>query len=488
MRNSSISLPVRRPRLANFSFLVTPFLAASFCLTMLVVCPNRAARAGGTPQINLAATALTLLTQTNSTRAIALESVTSRSEPFPPTEPILFGTDNRTRVMLFATNLTLNPGENASAVTGDAEDASHAHYPLTVEYVGAVTGFEWMSSVVVRLNDSLGDVGDVLVGITLHGATSNRVRVGIGHIGGGPPDDPPASTPPPDLGPGASLHGKQVFPADNPWNQDISTSPIDPNSNNLIASIGLNVGLHPDFGTVYAGAPNGIPYIVVAGSQSTVPINFTAYGDESDPGPYPVPPSAPIEGGPSSNGDRHVIVIDRDNWNLYEMGYAFPVNNGTSWNANCGAIFDLNSNALRPASWTSADAAGLPIFPGLVRYDEVFEQGEIKHAVRFTVQNSRRAYVLPARHFASSDTSVNRPPMGMRVRLKSAFDISGFSPAMQVILRALKKYGMIVADNGSNWYISGAPDPRWNDDELSTLKTIKGSNFEVVQMGTIVTQ
>lgn len=488
MRNSSISFPVRRPRLANFKLLVTPFLAASFCLTMLVVCPNRAARAGGTPQINLAATALTLLTQTNSTRAIALESVTSRSEPFPPTESILFGTDNRTRVMLFATNLTLNPGENASAVTGDAEDASHAHYPLTVEYVGAVTGFEWMSSVVVRLNDSLGDVGDVLVGITLHGATSNRVRVGIGHIGGGPPDDPPASTPPPDLGPGASLHGKQLFPADNPWNQDISTSPIDPNSNNLIASIGLNVGLHPDFGTVYAGAPNGIPYIVVAGSQSTVPINFTAYGDESDPGPYPVPPSAPIEGGPSSNGDRHVIVIDRDNWKLYEMGYAFPVNNGTSWNANCGAIFDLNSNALRPASWTSADAAGLPIFPGLVRYDEVFEQGEIKHAVRFTVQNSRRAYVLPARHFASSDTSVNRPPMGMRVRLKSAFDISGFSPAMQVILRALKKYGMIVADNGSNWYISGAPDPRWNDDELSTLKTIKGSNFEVVQMGTIVTQ
>jgi len=307
--------------------------------------------------------------------------------------------------MLFATNLSLNPGEEAAAVTGDAEDASHAHYPLTVEYVGAVTGFEWMSSVVVRLNDTLGDVGDVLVGITLHGATSNRVRVGIGHIGGGPPDDPPASTPVPDLGPGASLHGKQVFPPDNPWNQDISTSPIDPNSNNLIASIGLDVGLHPDFGTVYAGAPNGIPYIVVAGSQSIVPINFTAYGDESDPGPYPVPPSAPIEGGPSSNGDRHVIVI-----------------------------------------------------------------------------------VYPARHFASSDTSVNRPPMGMRVRLKSAFDISGFSPALQVILRVLKKYGMIVADNGSNWYISGGPDPRWNDDELSTLKTITGSNFEVVQMGTIVTQ
>ena len=429
---------------------------------------------------------LTLLTQSNSTRAIALDSITDMSEPFPMSEPVRFGTNMRTRVMLFATNLNLNPGENASAVTADAEDGLHTHYPLTVEYVGTVPGFAWMTSVVVRLNDSFGDVGDVLVGITLHGVTSNRVRIGIGHIGGGPPDDPPA--PLPDLGPGASLHGKQVFPPDNPWNQDISTAPVDPNSDNLIASIGLNVGLHPDFGTVYNGAPNGIPYIVVAGNQSLVPINFTAYGDESDPGPYPVPPNAPIEGGPSSTGDRHVLVIDRDNWKLYELGYGFPINNGASWDANCGAVFDLNSNALRPAGWTSADAAGLPIFPGLVRYDDVFEQGEITHAVRFTAQFTRRAYVYPARHFASSDTSPNRPPMGMRVRLKAGFNISTFSPRMQVILRALKKYGMILADNGSNWYISGAPDPRWDDNELSTLKTIKGSNFEVVQMGTIVTQ
>ncbi len=264
--------------------------------------------------------------------------------------------------------------------------------------------------------------------------------------------------------------------------------PVDPNSANLISSIGVNTGLHPDFGTVYNGASNGIPYIIVAGTQSRVAINYTAYGDESDPGPYPVPPNAPIEGGPNSQGDRHVLVIDRDNWKLYELGYAFPINNGTSWNANCGAVFDLNSNALRPAGWTSADAAGLPIFPGLVRYDEVFEQGVIAHALRFTVQNTRRAYVYPARHYASSNASPNLPPMGMRVRLKASFDVSGFSPAMQVILRAMKKYGMIVADNGSNWYFSGAPDPRWNDDELSTLKTIKGSNFEVVQMGTVVTQ
>ena len=219
-----------------------------------------------------------------------------------------------------------------------------------------------------------------------------------------------------------------------------------------------------------------------------VQITFTAYGSESDPGPYPVPANAPIEGGPNSSGDRHVIVIDRDNWKLYEMYSSYPLNAGASWNADCGAIFDLNSNALRPAGWTSADAAGLPIFPGLVRYDEVFEQGEIKHALRFTAQNTRRAYVHPARHFASNDTSVNRPPMGMRVRLKSSFDISTFSPRTQVILRAMKKYGMILADNGSNWYISGAPDPRWSDDELNALKTIRGSNFEVVQMGTIVTQ
>jgi hypothetical protein len=293
--------------------------------------------------------------------------------------------------------------------------------------------------------------------------------------------------PVPDLGAGASLHGRQLFPADNPWNEDISNEPVDPNSDNLIASIGLITSLHPDFGTVWNGAPNGIPYIVVSGNQTRVPLSWTAYGDESDPGPYPVPPDAPIEGGPSSTGDRHVLVIDRDNWKLYELGYAFPVNGGASWNANCGAVFDLNSNALRPAGWTSTDAAGLPIFPGLVRYDEVFEQQEIRHAIRFTVQTSRRAYVAPARHWASSNTSVNRPPMGMRVRLKASVDISGYSPAMQVILRALKRYGMIVADNGSNWYISGAPDPRWNDSELNTLKNIKGSNFEVVRMGTIVT-
>ncbi|HEY0545329.1 MAG TPA: VCBS repeat-containing protein [Pyrinomonadaceae bacterium] len=285
----------------------------------------------------------------------------------------------------------------------------------------------------------------------------------------------------PDLGIGASLHGKRLFPANNAWNQDISRATIDPNSATLIGSMGANVSLHPDFGTVYAGAPNGIPYVVVAGAQPRVPINFMAYGDQSDPGPYPVPPDAPIEGGPNSTGDRHVLVIDRDAWKLYEMYTSVPVNAGASWDADSGAIFDLNSNALRPAGWTSADAAGLPIFPGLVRYDEVFEQHEIKHALRFTASSTRRAYIYPARHYASSDTSSSLPPMGTRVRLKASFNVSGFSPAMQVVLTAMKKYGMILADNGSNWYVSGSPDTRWSDDELHTLGALKGSDFEVVQ-------
>ena len=428
-----------------------------------------------------------LLKRAGTNRAIAVESVTFIAEPFPLTQTIQFGADNRTRILLFGENLGLLAGEGAAAITAQAEDVNHVTYSLAVEHIDPVPGYTWMTAITVRLNQNLGDAGDVLVGVTVHGQTSNRVRVGIGHVGGGPPDDPLTTLPPPDLGSGASLRGNVPFPADNPWNQDISNAPVDPNSNNLIASIGTNVNLHPDFGTFYNGAPNGIPYIVVAGTQPRVPINFLLYDDESDPGPYPVPPDAPIEGGPSSTGDRHVIVIDRDNWKLYEMGNSYPLNGGASWNASGGATFDLNSNALRPAGWTSADAAGLPIFPGLVRYDEVFELGEINHALRFTAQITRRAYVSPARHFASNNTDPNRPPMGMRVRLKASFNISTFSPRIQVILRALKKYGMFLADNGSNWFISGAPDPRWDDDELRALKTIAGSNFEVVQMGTIVT-
>jgi hypothetical protein len=286
-------------------------------------------------------------------------------------------------------------------------------------------------------------------------------------------------------GASADLGALQVFPPDNPWNQDISQLPVHPNSANYLASMGLDTGLHPDFGTVWNGAPIGIPYTVVRGDQPKVPVTFD-YANESDPGPYPIPPDAPIEGGAGSDGDRHILIIDIDNRKLYELYYAYPA--GQGWTAGSGAIFDLTSNALRPAGWTSADAAGLPIFPGLVRYDETIERGEITHALRFTVRRTRRAYIAPARHFASSLTDPNLPPMGLRVRLRADFDVSTFPPCVQVMLRAMKKHGMLVADNGSDWYVSGAPDPRWDDDALRSLGRVKGRDFEVVYTGEPVTQ
>lgn len=291
---------------------------------------------------------------------------------------------------------------------------------------------------------------------------------------------------PEGLGAGASLNGRRLFPDDNPWNTTIDQVPVDANSDALIASIGLTTTLHPDFGADYGG-PFGIPYVVVAGGTPGVGVSFD-YADESDPGPYPIPRDAPIEGGAASGGDRHVLVVDRDHWRLYELFSAYPVAGASEWTAGSGAVFDLSSNALRPAGWTSADAAGLPILPGLVRYDEVVELGEIRHALRFTVRYSRRAYVPPARHWASADTSAMRPPMGMRVRLKASYDISGFPASARVILQALKTYGMFVADNGGDWFISGAPDARWNDAELNTLKRVPGSAFEVVQMAAVVTR
>jgi hypothetical protein len=280
--------------------------------------------------------------------------------------------------------------------------------------------------------------------------------------------------------PNGSLHGQRLFPDDNWWNTDISADPVDPNSSTLISSCG-NVGLHADFGTVWAGAPNGIPYILVKAGQKKVPITFT-WSSESDPGPYPVPKTAPIEGGANGTGDRHVIVLDVDNKKLYEMYNAWPQNGGASWKADAGAVFDAASNALRPMYWTSADAAGLPIFPGLVRYDEAVELGRIEHALRFTCPHTRKAFVDPARHYASSNPSSSLPPMGMRVRLKAAFNISGFPPEVQVILTAMKKYGMFLADNGSSWYVSGAPDSRWSDSNLSALRNVPSSAFEVVRM------
>ena len=279
----------------------------------------------------------------------------------------------------------------------------------------------------------------------------------------------------------------EVFPADNIWNTTVDNLPLDSNSAAYVATIGPESNLHPDFGSGVwppgSDSPIGIPYVTVPGTQPMVQVSFD-YGDESDAGPYPIPADAPIEGGSDSTGDRHVLVIDTTNCILYELWDAFPQSDG-SWQAGSGAIFDLNSDQLRPARWTSADAAGLPIYPGLVRYDEV-ASGEINHALRFTAPQTRNSYVWPARHYASSLTGTQYPPMGQRFRLKAGFDISGFSPQTQVILIALKRYGMILADNGSSWYISGAPDPSWDNDILSELGRVAGSNFEAVDVSSLM--
>jgi hypothetical protein len=278
-----------------------------------------------------------------------------------------------------------------------------------------------------------------------------------------------------------------IFPADNIWNTPVDNLPLAPNSAAYIAAIGSKSTLHPDFGSgdwpPGSGSPIGIPYVTVPGTQPKVQVSFDYY-DESDPGPYPIPPNAPIEGGPQSDGDRHVLVIDINNCILYELYYAFPQPDG-SWHAGSGAIFNLKSDQLRPAGWTSADAAGLPIFPGLVRYDEV-ASGEILHALRFTAPQTRDAYVWPARHYASSLTGTQYPAMGQRFRLKAGFDISGFSPQTRVILTALKRYGMILADIGSSWYVSGAPDSRWDNNILSELDQVAGSDFEAVDVSSLM--
>ena len=275
--------------------------------------------------------------------------------------------------------------------------------------------------------------------------------------------------------------GCPLFPPDNVWNAPVDALPKHPNSDAYIATMGASTGLHPDFGTVWEGAPIGIPYVIVPGDQPRVPVTFE-YDDESDyePGGYPIPPNPPIEGGTDGDGDRHILVIDQDNCKLYEVFSAYPDGAG-GWDAGSGAIYDLNSNALRPAGWTSADAAGLPILPGLVRYGEVYNLGEIAHALRFTAPQTRSAYVWPARHEASDLTGTQYPPMGLRLRLKRDFDLTPFSRPVQIILLALKKYGMILADNGSSWYISGVPDSRWDDDMLvGELALVKGSDFEAV--------
>ena len=280
---------------------------------------------------------------------------------------------------------------------------------------------------------------------------------------------------------GAAPHegGCPIFPADNPLNQEIAHAPVNPRSAEYIASIGLTGHLHPDFGTEPA---YGIPYTVVGPHQPKVPVRFTEFGEESNPGPYPVPLGAPVEGAGEA-GDRHVLVLQEGSCKLYELYSAHR--SGAGWEAGSGAVFDLRSNALRPEGWTSADAAGLPIFPLLVRYPEV-RSGQIDHALRVTVASTQRGYIHPATHFASSSSDPALPPMGLRLRLRASYSLAGFHGESLIVLRALKRYGLIVADNGSSWYITGAPDPRWNDDDLEQIKRVPGSAFEAVQTGPIL--
>jgi hypothetical protein len=269
-----------------------------------------------------------------------------------------------------------------------------------------------------------------------------------------------------------------MSPANSFWHADVSTLPVHSQSSTYVSSIGTTAKLKADFGAgMWDGGPIGIPYTTIAGTQPRVPVSFD-YADESDPGPYPIPPDAPIEGGSASTGDRHVLLVDRDVCRLWEVYAAYPRNGGTSWTAGSGATWDMTSNAMRPLGWTSGDAAGLPILPGLVRYDEV-AGGEIDHVIRFTAPRTANAYVWPASHKAATG-GASDPPMGSWFRLKADYDITGFSARNQVILRALKQHGMVLADNGSSWFMSGAPDSRWNDDDLNRLRTVPGAAFEAV--------
>lgn len=296
------------------------------------------------------------------------------------------------------------------------------------------------------------------------------------------------------LGPYPDLGGCPVFPQppaslsphapslpnQAAWNQDISGAPVAPNSTAVISYINAHGGdrLHPDFGSPRA---YGFPYAVVGAGQRRLPIHYTAYGDESDPGPFPIPANAPVEGGRHSNGDRHVLAVDRATCTLYELGRAFfeakPL---PHWDADAGTRWDLRSTSLRPDSWTSADAAGLPIFPGLIRYEEV-AAGHVYHAIRVTFDSTRNAWIHPGSHCAGDTSNPAAPPMGMRLRLKAGYGLGSFSGAAKVIATALKHYGMIVADNGSNWYFGGTSDRRWDDEDLDQLKQIPGNAFQVVK-------
>jgi hypothetical protein len=358
-----------------------------------------------------------------------------------------------------------------------------------VVFGGSVLTTTFVSSTQLTAKGSESTAGMYAVSVTNPNpgsSASGTVDVTVTSSSGGNP--PPSTCSAISLGQGGSLNGFLPFPTDNAWNQNVANAPVDPNSTALINFIGVSDPLHPDFGSgEYNGSSIGIPYIVVDSQQAPVAINFTAYGAESDPGPMPVPANAPIEGYPNpGSGDRHVLIVDNSTCWLYELYGSYPQTNG-SWNAASAAVWDLLADQQRPLTWTSADAAGLSIFAGLTRYDEV-ASGEINHALRFTLQNSRAAFVPPASHWAATSTNANAAPMGMRLRLKASFDVSKFSAANQVILKALQQYGMIMADNGSNMYISGAPDDRWNNDDLHSLDQVTASDFEVVDMNPIYSQ
>lgn len=276
-------------------------------------------------------------------------------------------------------------------------------------------------------------------------------------------------------------YGCPILPADNALNQEVANLPVSPNSAAYLASIGATAHLHPDFST---NPKYGIPYSVVGSEQPNMPVKLTKYRTESDPGPYPLPPGAPIEGGgKNGHGDKHVLVLQQGTCKLYELYKAHFT--GKEWKAAAGAVFDLRSDALRPEGWTSADAAGLPIFPLLARYPEV-SSGQIDHALRVTVPQSQSGYIHPATHFASSSSDAALPPMGLRLRLKASYDLSDFHGQSLIVLEALKRYGLIVADNGSPWFITGAPNAGWDDQDLEQIKRVPGSEFEAVDTGAIL--
>ena len=296
-------------------------------------------------------------------------------------------------------------------------------------------------------------------------------------------ETPPPPLPDVPLGISPTINGCPIFPPDHIWNTPVDTLPVHPQSDAYIASIGLNESLHPDFGAgLWDGGPIGIPYNIVDG-EPPADTSFY-YGDESDRGPYPIPSDPLIEGGPDSGGDRHILIVDSNDCMLYEIYDAYP--SGDGWEAGSGAIWDLNDYMLRPETWTSADAAGLPILPGLVRYDEV-AGGEIQHALRFTAERTQQAYIWPARHFASDITDPSVPPMGARFRLRADFDLNPFPQEIQVILRAMQRYGIILADNGSDWFISGVPDERWDNDALNeAFDMVQGADFEAIDTSSLM--